>query len=138
MRRILRLGTALGIGSVLALAVSGCGSQAGSSPRLAAIVTVRNHVRPLVVGKIGDFAAFRQSNGDWLVTFSGSFALAGKSYPKLRNWCAGHGFPAGAKIRQTVDNSGRQRVTKNGTKLVGSTTWYGTGATTTLACPASS
>lgn len=123
---------------MMALAVTGCGSQAGHSPQLVAIMTVRNYVNPIVVGNIEDFAAARQRNGDWLVTFSGRFALGGKSDPQLRNWCAGHGLPAGTKLRQTLDNAGRQLVSKDGTTLVGNTTWHGTGSTTSVACPASS
>lgn len=103
-----------------------------------AIATVRSYLKPIVVGNIGDFSASRQPNGDWLVTFRGRFALGGKSYPELRNWCAGHGLPAVSRIRQTVDSSGRQRVNDVGTKLVGATTWHGTGDSTTVTCPASS
>lgn len=138
MGRIVRLGTGLAAILVVSLAVSGCGSRPAPSPRQAAIKTVRNYVRPLVVGRIGDFAAKRQRNGGWLVTFSGRFAESGESDRGLVGWCTGHGLPAGTKLVQTVDNAGRQLVSKNGEKLVGKTTWHGTDATTTVECPASS
>jgi hypothetical protein len=138
MGRLVRLGTALVASLVVSLAVTGCGSHPAPSPQNAAIKTVSNYVRPLVVGNIEDFAAKRQRNGDWLVTFTGRFAEAGKSDRGLVGWCTGHGFPAGTKLQQTVDNAGRQLVSKNGENLIGKTTWHGTGATTTVECPASS
>jgi hypothetical protein len=120
------------------MAMSGCGSQAGSSPRNVATKTVSIYVKQRVLGDVGDFIATRQRNGDWLVTFKGKFAYGGKLDLELVDWCVSHDLPAGTELRQAVYNAGQQLVSKNGTELVCKTTWHGTETTTTVECPASS
>ena len=133
MGRFAQFGTALALGGALAMAASGCGSSAPTAKSVA-IQTVRSYVGPILVGKIGDFKAQRQSNGDWKVIFSGRFTVTGKGSEAFIAACKAH---PGQKASVPVLLSGGELVGRNGKQLLGAVPGTTAGKTIEVACPAS-
>lgn len=140
MRCFARFGSVLVLVGALAAPASGCAATSPEPHHVAvtaqqvAIKTVTAHVKPLLAGSIHGFAARRQQDGEWLVTFSGNVTEATKSDPPFVAFCQAH---PGGKTTAPEETAGRQMVSADGEALIGQLMLYRNGTMVPVACPPS-